>query len=307
MKAVHGYSGLRRGGDCFFDRNVVVDNEADGFSDGERHRPRHVLGAGPAVVLLGPAVLGGCVTSPTGRSQLMVVSDSQMSQMGLTAFNDMRKQGKFVDAPRQRAYATCVSNALIAVLPSPWNTQQWEVQIVDDDSANAFALPGGRIGVNKGMFKLASNQDQLAVVLGHELAHVVARHGAERVSDNLAIQAAVTTGTAYAGTRGINPDNVAALLGAGAELGILLPFSRTQESEADALSQRYMAQAGFDPRAAVTLWQKMDAQGGSKPLSFLSTHPSAGGRAQTLSRQAQQLLPVYEQARARAHAPNCRV
>ncbi|CAM5475229.1 M48 family metallopeptidase [Rhodanobacter lindaniclasticus] len=197
---------------------------------------------------LAATLLGGCVTSPTGRSQLMMVSDSQMSQMGLTTFNDMRKQGKFVDAPRERAYATCVANALIAVLPRPWNTQQWEVQIVGDDTANAFALPGGRIGVNKGMFKIATDQNQLAVVLGHELSHVVARHGAERVSDNLATQAAVTAGTVYAGSRGGDANSAAALLGAGAELGILLPFSRTQESEADTLGQRYMAQAGFNPR-----------------------------------------------------------
>ena len=137
-------------------------------------KPRYLLGS-----LVVAAELGGCVTSPTGRSQLMVVSDSQMSEM-VSAFNDMRKQGKFVDVLRERAYATCVSNALIAVLPPPWNTQQWEVQIIGDDTANAFALPGGRIGVNKGMFKLADNQDLLAVVLGHELSHVVARHGAGR-------------------------------------------------------------------------------------------------------------------------------
>jgi predicted Zn-dependent protease len=256
---------------------------------------------------LAATVLAGCATSPTGRSQLMVVSDSQMSQMGLAAFNDMRKQGKFVDAPRERAYASCVANALIAVLPPPWNTQRWEVQIIDDDTANAFALPGGRIGVNKGMFKLASNQDQLAVVLGHELSHVVARHGAERVSDNMAAQAAVAAGTIYAGSRGSDAGNAAALLGAGAQLGILLPFSRTQESEADTLGQRYMAQAGFDPRAAAVLWQKMGAQGGSKPPAFLSTHPSSGNRAQALERQAQQLLPTWQQARASGQAPNCKL
>jgi predicted Zn-dependent protease len=260
-----------------------------------------------AATVLAAATLSGCVTSPTGRSQLMIVSDAQMSQMGITAFNDMRKQGKFVDAPRQRAYATCVANALIAQLPPPWNGNQWEVQIVGDDSANAFALPGGRIGVNQGMFKVATNQDQLAVVLGHELAHVVARHGAERVSDNYAAQAAVAAGTIYAGTRGTNAGYAAAALGLGAEVGILLPFSRTQESEADVLGQRYMAQAGFDPRAAVTLWQKMGAQGGSKPPAFLSTHPSSSKRAQVLDQQAQQLLPVWQKARAGSHAPNCRL
>lgn len=256
---------------------------------------------------LAAALLAGCVTSPTGRSQLMVVSDSQMNQMGLSAFNAMRKQGKFVDAPRERAYATCVSRALIAVLPPPWNTQQWEVQIIGDDSANAFALPGGRIGVNKGMFKVATNQDQLAVVLGHELSHVVSRHVAERVSDNMATQAAVAAGSAYAGSRGTNAGYAAAALGLGAQVGILLPFSRTQESEADTLGQRYMAQAGFDPRAAATLWQKMESSGGSKPPAFLSTHPSSGHRAQVLDQQAQQLMPVYQQARKSGHTPNCRM
>jgi len=253
------------------------------------------------------ALLAGCATSPTGRSQLMVVSDAQMSQMGLAAFDDMRKQGKFVSAPRERAYATCISNALVAVLPAPWNTQAWEVQIIDDDTANAFALPGGRIGVNMGMFKVATNQDQVAVVLGHELSHVVSRHGAERVSDNMVVQGAVAAGTIYAGTRGTNAGYAAAALGLGAEVGILLPFSRTQESEADTLGQRYMAQAGFDPRAAVALWQKMDAQGGSKPPAFLSTHPASGNRAQALGRQGQQLMPVYEQARRSGHAPNCKL
>ena len=250
----------------------------------------------PLIPLLLTVGLSACVTSPTGRSQLMMVSDSQMSQMG-----------KFVAAPRERAYATCVSHALIAVLPPPWNTQQWEVQIVGDDGANAFALPGGRIGVNQGMFKVATNQDQLAVVLGHELAHVVSRHGAERVSDNLATQVAVAAGTAYAGSRGDTAGYTAAALGLGAQVGILLPFSRLQESEADTLGQRYMAQAGFDPRAAVTLWQKMDQQGGGKPPAFLSTHPSSGHRAQTLAQQAQQLLPAYQQARSSGHAPTCRL
>ena len=252
-------------------------------------------------------LVAGCTTSPTGRSQLMIVSDSQMNQMGISAFNDMKKQGKFANAPRERAYATCVSDALIAVLPLPYRANQWDVQIIDDNSANAFALPGGRIGVNRGMFKVAGNEDQLAVVLGHELAHVVSRHGAERVSDTYATQAAVAAGTLYAGTRGTNAGYAAAALGLGAEVGILLPFSRTQESEADTLGQRYMAQAGFDPRAAPTLWQKMSAQGGGKAPAFLSTHPSTASRQQALAQQAQRLVPVYEQARRSGHDPRCKL
>src|SRR6185437_10369353 len=216
----------------------------------------------PLPALFAAALLAACATSPTGRPQLMMVSDDTMSQMGLTAFNTMRQQGKFVDAPRERAYASCVANALIAVLPPPWNAQQWEVQIVGDDSANAFALPGGRIGVNRGMFKIATDQNQLAAVLA---------------------------GTAYAASRGNDAGYAAAALGAGAELGILLPFSRTQESEADELGLRTMARAGFDPRAAATLWTKMEQQGGAKVPAFLSTHPSPAHRAQTLAAEAQTL------------------
>ncbi|UGB37253.1 M48 family metallopeptidase [Frateuria soli] len=262
-------------------------------------KPRLLIAAALA------SLLAGCATSPTGRSQLMMVSDAQMSQMGLASFNQMRQQGKFANAPKERAYATCVAQALVSVLPPPWNTQQWEVQIVEDNTANAFALPGGRIGVNQGMFKVATNQDQLAVVLGHELAHVVARHGAERVSDNLAAQAAVTAGSIYAGSRGMDPNTAASLLGVGAQGLVLLPFSRTQESEADTLGQRYMARAGFDPRAAVTLWEKMEKKGGGGTPAFLSTHPAPDKRAQVLGQHAQQLMPVYQQARTGGHSPNC--
>ncbi|MGO4701373.1 M48 family metallopeptidase [Dyella sp. 2RAB6] len=260
----------------------------------------------PLVLALG-ALLCGCTTSPTGRKQLMMVSDGDMSKMGLAAFNDMRTKGKFADAPKERAYATCVANALVAVLPAPWNTQQWEVQIIDDNTPNAFALPGGRIGVNRGMFKVASNQDLLAVVLGHELSHVVSRHGAERMSDNIAAQVAVVAGTAYAATRGTNVGYAAAALGVGAEVGLLLPFSRMQESEADTLGQRYMAQAGFDPRSAATLWERMAAQGpaGPKQPAFLSTHPASYNRQQSLTKQADLLMPVFEQARTSGHKPNC--
>jgi hypothetical protein len=158
----------------------------------------------PAIALA-TMLLASCATSPTGRSQLMLVSGSQMSQLGLDTFNQMRKQGKFADAPRERAYAACVAHALIGVLPPPWNAEKWDVEIINDDSANAFALPGGRIGVNRGLFKVAKTPAQLAAVLGHELAHVVARHPAERVSDNLAAQIGVSAANAYGVAQGMNP------------------------------------------------------------------------------------------------------
>lgn len=255
---------------------------------------------------LATALLGGCATSPTGRSQLMLVSDAQMNQMGLAAFNQLKQQGKFADEPRERAYATCVADALIRVLPAPYNRQEWDVQIVKDGSANAFALPGGRIGVNDGMFKVATDQDQLAAVLGHELSHVVARHSAERFSDQMAAQAGIAALTVYGATRGNDAGRTMALLGVGAEIGLLLPWSRAQESEADVLGQRYMAAAGFDPREAVTLWQNMQKSAGSGGVpAFLSTHPAPGNRIKTLSEQAPKLMGTYEQARAGGNAPHC--
>ncbi len=246
-----------------------------------------------------------CATSPTGRSQLMLVSDSQMNQLGIAAFNQMRQQGKFAQAPRERAYATCVADALISVLPPPWNSQTWDIEIIDDDSANAFAVPGSRIGVNRGMFKVAKTQDQLAAVLGHELAHVVARHSAERFSDKMAAQAGVAALTAYGASRGNDAGRTMALLGLGAEVGLLLPWSRTQESEADVLGQRYMARAGFDPAAAATLWQNMQKTSGSRAPAFLSTHPSPGNRIASLTANAPGLEPVYRAARQHGHAPQC--
>lgn len=255
---------------------------------------------------LATALLGGCATSPTGRSQLMLVSDTQMNRMGLAAFSQLKQQGKFADAPRERAYATCVADALIRVLPAPYNRQEWDVQIVKDGSANAFALPGGRIGVNEGMFKVATDQDQLAAVLGHELSHVVARHSAERFSDQMAAQAGIAALTVYGVSRGNDAGRTMALLGVGAEVGLLLPWSRAQESEADVLGQRYMAAAGFDPREAVTLWQNMQKSAGRGGVpAFLSTHPAPGNRIKTLSEQAPKLMGTYEQARAAGNAPRC--
>lgn len=261
--------------------------------------------AGMVFGLVMGSLLAGCVTSPTGRSQLILVSPSDMSELGVAAFNKMGKEGKFAKAPHQLAYARCVVDALISVLPSPWNTQKWQVRIIDDNTANAFALPGGRIGVNQGMFKVASNQSQLATVLGHELAHVVSHHAAERFSDHMAVQAGVAALTAYGASRGADANRTMALLGLGAQVGVTLPFSRAQENEADILGQRFMARAGFDPRQAPALWQKMEQKGGSSMPAFLSTHPASGDRMQTLARQAQTLMPTYEKARAQGHAPHC--
>src|SRR5262245_9825145 len=145
------------------------------------------------IAALASVLLLGCATSPLGRSQLMIVNDAEMDQMGVQAFEQMKGQGKVSGDSSANAYVTCVANAIVAVLDPakiPGGAGSWEVRVFQDDTANAFALPGRKIGVHTGLLKVAKNQDQLATVLGHEVGHVMARHGAERVSDQYATQIA---------------------------------------------------------------------------------------------------------------------
>lgn len=252
-------------------------------------------------------LLGACTTSPTGRQQLILVSPQQVQAMGLASFQQMREQGRFAQAPKKQALARCVVNQLTAVLPSPWNQKHWDVEIIDSKAPNAFALPGGHIGVNVGMFKVADNPTLLAVVLGHELAHVVAHHGAERVSDHMAVQVGMAAATAYSASQDMNVQMVQSLFGVATQLGVLLPFSRAQESEADILGQRYMARAGFDPRAAPKLWQRMQQVAGGTSVSFLSTHPAPDQRMENLAKRAKKLMPTYRKAKATGQQSNCQL
>ncbi|KAA2285787.1 M48 family metallopeptidase [Arenimonas fontis] len=248
-------------------------------------------------------LLAGCATAPTGRSQLILVSDADMNRMGVTTFDRIKSQGKVAKDPGRQRYVRCVADALIAQLPAQWRQQPWEVVLIADDSANAFALPGGKVGVHTGLLKVAANQDQLASVIGHELGHVVSRHAAERVSQQFAADAALKV--LDAGTGG-EQRALLGLLGVGAQAGVLLPFSRKHESEADILGQRYMAAAGFDPDAAAALWRNMVAHsGGQRAPAWLSTHPDPQQRIRELEAAAPSLRPVYQQARAAGRRPDC--
>lgn len=241
------------------------------------------------------------------RQPLRLVSDAQLAQMGQQEFAKMKATQKMSTDPRQQAAVACVVNALRAVLPAPYSSQDWEARVFVDDTPNAFALPGGKVGVNTGMFKVAQSQDELAAVLGHEMGHIVARHTNERVSRQLVAQTGVQLLGAIAShhasaatTRGLI--NAA---GGGAQLFFLLPNSRTQEAEADVLGQRYMAQAGFDPARAVTLWQHMESVSQSRPPQFLSTHPNPTNRLHDLSARAPALQPVADAARRAGRNPRC--
>lgn len=255
--------------------------------------------AGLAVVLL------ACATSPTGRNVVYMVSEGQMSQMGAQAYDEIKQQEPIDRRRSVNRYVNCVADALIAQLDE---TQAWEVTVFKNDAANAFALPGGKIGVYNGMLKVAKTQSQLAAVMGHEVKHVLARHGNERVSTSQLVGLSVNVLAILAGEAGVADQRQAmALLGLGAQVGVLLPFSRAQETEADVLGLDLMARAGFDPREAVRLWENMAAEsGGKQPAEFASTHPSHDTRINDLQKRMPYAMQLYEQARAEGRRPRCK-
>jgi predicted Zn-dependent protease len=254
-----------------------------------------------AAPLLASLLAGACATSPLGRSQLKLFSDEAWATLGVTAFAQTEKETPVTADGRATAYVTCVAQTITRELPGGG---AWDVKVFESKEVNAFALPGGKIGVYTGLLRVARNQDQLAAVIGHEVSHVLAGHSNERVSQQQATDAALSLASVFVG-EGVLGDATMSALGLGAQFGVLLPFSRAQESEADLLGLDLMSRAGFDPRQAIVLWQEMAAQGGDKPPEFASTHPSDQTRIDQIQNRLPQDLPVYEQAQARGKRPRC--
>ncbi len=253
--------------------------------------------------LLGAAVLVACATSPLGRSQLKLVSDSEVSQMGINSFTELKQKTPATKDTKEAAYVQCVAGAITRVIPQmKWDVSiptSWEVVTFESKDVNAFALPGGKIGVYTGLLDVATTPDQLAAVIGHEVTHVLAGHSAERVSSD----AVGSLGTAVASAfTGID----ASTLSVATKTLFLLPYSRAHESEADLLGMDLMAKAGFDPSQSIVLWQNMSAKaGGQAPPQLMSTHPSNSTRIHDLSARLPQDAAVYQQARAAGLRPSC--
>lgn len=252
-------------------------------------------------IILSAAIAGlisACVTSPTGRKQLIFMPDSQVDQMGLQAFDDLKRQKPRSANPRYNNFVSCVAQALTNQVGG-----NWEVLVFEDSSFNAFALPGYKIGVHTGLLKIIDNQDQLASVIGHEIGHVLAKHSNERLSQ----ETAMSTGMSILQTSGGLGTTTLGLLGLGAQYGVMLPFSRSHESEADLIGLDLMAKAGFDPTQSVSLWQKMEqsAQNSQQPIEFMSTHPGHETRIQNLQQHMQSALQTRQQANANGRHPNC--
>jgi len=233
--------------------------------------------------------------------------DSQMNQMGAQAFSEMKKNTPRETRSEVIRYVQCIGQRIAAVSGSSLPAEQWETVVFKDESANAFALPGGKMGVHTGLLRVAKTDGQLAAVMGHEVGHVLARHGSERVSESLVtslgLQAtAAILGDSHSPKKGL----LMAALGIGAQFGVLLPHSRTQESEADWIGLKLMAQAGFDPRESAELWRNMMKDGGKAPPEILSTHPASDRRIRDLEARIPEAMPLYEEAIRRGGASDCR-
>lgn len=254
--------------------------------------------------------IAACATSPLGRQQVMLVSDQQMDDLGRKAFEDMKQKTPVVTDPSIQGYVRCVSEAITSATRGQLAVNQWTIAVFRDESANAFALPGGEIGVNTGLLPVAQTADQLAAVIGHEVGHVIARHGAERMSEALMTQGGLALLEAFLSGRAMSDQKKGLILGAlgmGAQLGVILPHSRTQESEADLIGLELMAKAGFDPRQSVELWRNMiRSSRGEAPPEWLSTHPASENRILSLEQKIPAAQGEYQRAIAQGHRPSCR-
>jgi predicted Zn-dependent protease len=234
--------------------------------------------------------LWACQTAPiTGRHQLILLSETEETRMGLTAYDQILKEEKLSQDAQINAMVRRVGERIARVAERP--DFQWEFRVVEKDVANAFALPGGKVAVYTGILKYTQTEAGLAVVMGHEVAHALARHGGERMSQSMIAQLGLAA--VQVGLQTSNPlilQGITAAYG----VGIQLPFSRKQESEADHIGLILMAKAGYDPRQAVPFWERMEGgKKGQGPPEFLSTHPSGNTRAKQLQGWMAEALQHY--------------
>ena len=231
-------------------------------------------------------LLAACSTAPiTGRKQPMLVGTGQENALGLEAYREVLRKEPITQDPRATEPVRRIVRRLAAVADR--RDFRWEVSVIKKDTtANAFVLPGGKIAVYTGIFPIAQTEAGLAMILGHEVGHAIARHGGERMSQQLGVQA---VGEALAIGLQSSPqvNTIMAVYGVGSQVGFLLPYSRVHESEADRIGMVLAAKAGYDPRVAIDVWQRMAALPGTRPPEFLSTHPNPETRIEDI----RQFLP----------------
>jgi predicted Zn-dependent protease len=256
--------------------------------------------AAVTIALIALASLGGCTTvSETGRSQVLLISPSEEARMGLSAFEKVKASETISDDRESAELVRKVGRRISEVARLP--NAQWEFVLFEDSTPNAFALPGGKVGINTGILKITQNEAGLATVMGHEVAHAVARHGAERTSQGMLVQLGGTAlGMALGGESTLTRQVVEQAYGIGTQVGVMLPYSRVHELEADQLGLLYMARAGYDPHEAIAFWKRFAAYNNkdSKPPAFLSTHPVDAKRIAELEAMLPRAMVEYERAKA---------
>jgi len=224
--------------------------------------------------------------------------------MGASSFEEMKKKEKISTNKKTNQYVQCVADAIIKNVPKSAHNGEWEVVVFDSEQVNAFALPGGKIGVYTGILKVATTQDQLAAIMGHEVAHVIERHSNERLSSNQLVQMGSAAGSAILTQQGVENKETWMMVGLGiAQYGVLMPYGRMHESEADIVGQDLMAKSGFEPKAAIELWRNMAKQSKGAPPEFLSTHPSNKTRINDLTKHLAKSTAFYQDK----NKPSCKV
>jgi predicted Zn-dependent protease len=261
------------------------------------------------VFILAGAVLVACAEVPiTGRQSLHMVPDSELLSLSLQQYGDVIRKSKLSDDSEKVALVRKVGNRIAkaaeAFLMETGNradvkNYQWEFNLIKEDkTANAWVMPGGKAAVYTGILPYTRDETGLAVVLGHEVGHALAEHGNERMSQELlASMGGMALSTALSSQSQVTQQLAMAAFGAGASVGVLLPYSRLQESEADHIGLILMARAGYDPRAAIPFWQRLNAAPGSRPPEMLSTHPAPETRINNIKALLPQAMTYYQNPR----------
>jgi len=249
-------------------------------------------------VLLSAAFIVGCqVVQETGRSQFIIISESQEQKLGFEAYQQTLKKNRLSRRRDWQAQRQRVGQRIAPAANKP--DYQWEFNVLEGKEINAFALPGGKVAFWEGIMPIAQDDNGVAVIMGHEVAHALARHGAERMSQAMGAQAIGQILTVGVGK--VNPalaEDFAKLYGLGATVGVILPWGRAQESEADHIGLILMAKAGYDPSTAVAFWERMaTADPGGKPPEFLSTHPSDETRVAQIRKWIPEAMTYYNRKR----------
>lgn len=240
------------------------------------------------------------INPETGKKSHVGMSVEQESALGFQTYRQVLSQSRTIDSGPELEMVKRVAGRLATATGKSGEGFQWQVSLIQDPQVNAFCLPGGKIVVYTGIIPVAQNEAALATVMGHEMAHATSRHGAQRVlQQNLAQTAMTGIAVSLSDMDYGKQRAVMGALGAGAQFGILMPFGRKHESEADEIGLMYMARGGYDPRESIKFWERMEKAGGANPPEFLSTHPSHGTRIAQLQALMPKALEEYQKATVR--------